>query len=99
MRADRAEKAVAAALSSVVLGEELDPVSLLHPSRFLVALGYLQKERYGVVREGWTRRYFVLTPNTLFYYRRNDEATELYTLDDWWVGKAEKMMSGSVLNF
>jgi len=29
----------------------------------------------------------------------NDEATELYTLDDWWVGKAEKMMSGSVLNF
>ena len=78
MRADRAEKAVAAALSSVVLGEELDPVSLLHPSRFLVALGYLQKERYGVVREGWTRRYFVLTPNTLFYYRRNDEATELF---------------------
>ena len=73
-----ADKAVVAALSSVVFGEEADPISLLHPSRFLVALGYLQKERYGVVREGWTRRFVALTPNTLFYFRRNDDRTELF---------------------
>ena len=43
----------------------------------VIAATYLEKARDGAVRSGWTQRFFVLTPDTLYYYRRNDDRREL----------------------
>ena len=41
------------------------------PQHWVIANGYLEKGRDGAVRSGWARRFFVLTPTTLFYFRRH----------------------------
>ena len=41
------------------------------PQHWIIANGYLEKGRDGAVRSGWAKRFFVLTPTTLFYFRRN----------------------------
>ena len=45
---------------------------------WVVAAGFLDKSRDGAVRVGWSRRFFVLSPACLFYFRRTDTRNELF---------------------
>jgi hypothetical protein len=45
---------------------------------WVVASGFLDKCRDGAVRVGWSRRFFVLSPTALFYFRRTDTRNELF---------------------
>jgi hypothetical protein len=45
---------------------------------WVVGSGFLDKCRDGAVRVGWSRRFFVLSPTALFYYRRTDTRNELF---------------------
>jgi hypothetical protein len=44
----------------------------------ILAIGYLEKARDGVVRAGWTRRLFVLTNRLIFYYKCADPNMEIF---------------------
>ena len=41
-----------------------------------LAAGWLQKQRDGVFREGWSRRFVVLTPSRLYYFREASGAED-----------------------
>ena len=49
----------------------LSPVA---PRHWIIACGYLEKQQDGFIRSGWTRRFFVLTPWQLVYFRRTTDA-------------------------
>ena len=58
--------------SSVSLLGGAEELTIGISSRVLFC-GQLEKRRDGAVRGGWASRFFVLTPDTLYYYRKTTE--------------------------
>lgn len=47
-------------------------------SGFILACGWLEKSRDGLIRAGWAKRYFVLTTKALYYFQRKEPRTQLF---------------------
>jgi len=61
-------KTLSVAALSDYLGFDGDGVVGFSPERWVAAAGVLEKKRDGRMREGWAKRFFVLSKDTLFYY-------------------------------